>query len=61
MKLFTAIRQRAHRKAPHPPPAAVPHPSEWQALNAAVRRQEHYNFLHYDGVAQPDPVETTHI
>ena len=75
MKLFAAIRQRVRRHTPsgiryrgcHLPQEGgrIGPPREGAAermqLDAAVRRQEHYNFLHYCGDAQPDPVETTQI
>lgn len=59
MKLFAAIRHAARRETPHPPP---PIPTDRAQLDAAVRRQEHYNFLHYDGVAQPPilPYDAAH-
>lgn len=70
MKLFAAIRQGLRAAAgasprPTAPPSARSRrpvtPAERAQTAAAVRRQEHYNFLHYDGTAQPDPVETTQI
>lgn len=56
-RLLSLIRRRERAPQPRRPVT----PAERAQTAAAVRRQEHYNFLHYDGTAQPDPVETTQI
>ncbi len=65
MKLFAAIRQFIHSSVGASPLPTMPprdsHSAARAQMNAAVRRQEQYNFLHYDGTAQPDPVETVQL
>ena len=56
-RLLSLIRRRERT----PPPRRPVTPAERAQTAAAVRQQEHYNFLHYDGDVQPDPVETTQI
>lgn len=56
MTRILSLFRRRRRRAPLP---HRPVPLDALArMDAAVRRQEHYNFLHYDGAEQPNPAET---